>query len=65
MPTMLSADDLPGGAPGPDRRLAVRWPVFLTMLAVALLPLAGAAAFLVLHLMGPGAAGAAGGCGGG
>jgi len=32
---------------------------------VALLPLAGAVAFLVLHLMGAGAAGAAGGCGGG
>jgi|HubBroStandDraft_1064217.scaffolds.fasta_scaffold763724_2 hypothetical protein len=63
MATMLSADDIPGGAP--ERRPAVRWPVFLALLAVALLPLAGAAAVLVLHLMGSGAAGAAGGCGGG
>jgi hypothetical protein len=58
-----------GAAAGPPvagpRRPGVRWPVFLGLIAVALLPLAGAVAFLVLHLMGAGAAGAAGGCGGG
>jgi hypothetical protein len=37
----------------------------LAAVALALLPVAGAIVFLVLHAMGTAAAGAAGGCGGG
>jgi hypothetical protein len=62
--TLMSGAAAGPPAAGPGRP-GVRWSLFLGLTAVALLPLAGAVAFLVLHLMGAGAAGAAGGCGGG
>jgi hypothetical protein len=46
--------------PSPRRRRPA-----LALIALALLPVAAAVVFLVLHAMGPAAAGVTGGCGGG